>query len=107
MRLKFRDVSGQPMIATRSLQLTQKKTKTEMKTLESLLVTKDPITGEVRVCSRNRLYALFIFAILYLMKQVSLSSRCADLDTEMPHNLGVSFAILENVIFCHQEDANW
>lgn len=35
------------MIVTRSLQLTQKKTKTEMKTLESLLVMKDPVTGEV------------------------------------------------------------
>lgn len=47
VRLKFRNVNKQPMIVTRSLQLTQKKTKTEMKTLESLLVMKDPISGEV------------------------------------------------------------
>ena len=25
----------------------------------------------------------------------------------MPANLGVSRAILDNVIFCHQEDSNW
>jgi DNA repair protein RAD50 len=38
---------------------------------------------------------------------VSISSRCADLDNEIPNHLGVSKAILENVIFCHQEEANW
>jgi len=46
---------------------------------------KDPTTGE----------------------QKSISSRCAELDTEIPYQLGVSKAILENVIFCHQEDSNW
>lgn len=49
VRLKFNNLNNQTMIVTRSLQLTQKKAKTEMKTLESLLVTKDPITGEVPV----------------------------------------------------------
>lgn len=29
------------------------------------------------------------------------------MDAEMPTLLGVSRAILENVIFCHQEDSNW
>lgn len=51
VRLKFNNLNNQTMIVTRSLQLTQKKAKTEMKTLESLLVTKDPITGEVPVSS--------------------------------------------------------
>jgi DNA repair protein RAD50 len=38
---------------------------------------------------------------------VSISSRCAELDAEIPNQLGVSKAILENVIFCHQEEASW
>lgn len=29
------------------------------------------------------------------------------MDEEVPRQLGVSKAILENVIFCHQEDSNW
>jgi len=40
-------------------------------------------------------------------QKVSQSFRCADLDREIPELIGVSRAILENVIFCHQEDSNW
>lgn len=29
------------------------------------------------------------------------------MDTEIPQLLGVSKAVLENVIFCHQEDSYW
>ncbi|KAJ2474370.1 DNA repair protein rad50, partial [Coemansia sp. RSA 2320] len=39
--------------------------------------------------------------------KVSISSRCADLDAMLPEQLGVSKAVLENVIFCHQEESNW
>ena len=38
---------------------------------------------------------------------MSQSYRCADLDKEIPELMGVSKPILENVIFCHQEDSNW
>jgi DNA repair protein RAD50 len=38
---------------------------------------------------------------------VSQSFRCADLDREIPELVGVSRPILENVIFCHQEESNW
>ncbi|KAF5294950.1 hypothetical protein FQR65_LT10663 [Abscondita terminalis] len=37
----------------------------------------------------------------------TISSRCVDIDTEICDILGVSKAILNNVIFCHQEDAAW
>ncbi|GFS18347.1 DNA repair protein RAD50 [Elysia marginata] len=37
----------------------------------------------------------------------SITSRCADLNREMIGAMGVSKAVLENVIFCHQEDSNW
>ncbi|BES89431.1 DNA repair protein RAD50 [Nesidiocoris tenuis] len=38
---------------------------------------------------------------------VSISGRCADADMEMCIALGVSKAILSNVLLCHQEDSNW
>jgi DNA repair protein RAD50 len=37
----------------------------------------------------------------------TISSRCAELDIQIPLSLGVSKAVLENVIFCHQEDSFW
>jgi DNA repair protein RAD50 len=40
-------------------------------------------------------------------KRNSLSTKCATLDEEVSSQLGVSKAILENVIFCHQEESNW
>ena len=40
-------------------------------------------------------------------ERVAMSSRCAELDVQMPLSLGVSKAVLENVIFCHQEDSFW
>lgn len=86
IRLKFKNVKGQSMVVTRSMQSTLKKnSKLEQKSLEGLLVTTDPSTGE----------------------QVSISTRCAELDSEIPLHLGVSRAVLENVIFCHQEDSFW
>lgn len=38
---------------------------------------------------------------------MSLSSKCAEIDREMISALGVSKPVLNNVIFCHQEDSNW
>lgn len=37
----------------------------------------------------------------------SISSRCADLNRQVPLSLGVPPAILNYVIFCHQEDSLW
>ena len=71
------------MVVTRSLQLTVKKTTRQQKTLEGqLLMIKD---GE----------------------RTSISSRVAELDQIMPQYLGVSKAILDSVIFCHQDESLW
>ena len=71
------------MVATRSLQLTVKKTTRQQKTLEGqLLMIKD---GE----------------------RTAISSRVAELDQIMPQYLGVSRAILDSVIFCHQDESLW
>lgn len=83
VKLSFRSTSGVRMVATRNMQVTVKKTTRSQKTLEgSLLMIKD---GEKH----------------------SISTRVAELDQIIPQYLGVSKAILENVIFCHQEDSLW
>ncbi|KAM9129304.1 DNA repair protein RAD50 isoform 2-T3 [Pangshura tecta] len=40
-------------------------------------------------------------------EKVSLSSKCAEIDREMISALGVSKSVINNVIFCHQEESNW
>lgn len=71
------------MVATRSLQLTVKKTTRQQKTLEGqLLMIKN---GE----------------------RTAISSRVAELDQIMPQYLGVSKAVLDSVIFCHQDESLW
>lgn len=83
VKLSFRSTSGVRMVATRNLQVTVKKSVRSQKTLEgSLLMIKD---GEKH----------------------SISTRVAELDQIIPQYLGVSKAILDNVIFCHQEDSLW
>ncbi len=48
IKLRFRDVTGRTMDATRVVRCTQKTKRTEMKTLEGSIVSTDPTTGEVR-----------------------------------------------------------
>ena len=83
MKLAFESTSGARMVATRSLQLQVKKTMRSQKSLEGqLLMIRD---GE----------------------RTAISSRMAELDQIMPQYLGVSKAILESVIFCHQDESLW
>lgn len=42
-----------------------------------------------------------------LVQKVCLSYRCADMDREIPALMGVSKAVLENVVFVHQDESNW
>ena len=53
------------------------------------------------------LHAFDFFASFRNGENVSISSKCADLNKEMVLTLGVSKAVLDNVIFCHQEESNW
>jgi len=39
--------------------------------------------------------------------RVSTNMKCTELDRVVAESLGVTPAILENVIFCHQEDSSW
>ncbi|KAK1282080.1 DNA repair protein RAD50 [Acorus calamus] len=85
IKLRFKTAARKDVVCVRSFQLTQKASKMEYKAIESVLQTINPNTGE-KVC---------------------LSYRCADMDREIPALMGVSKAILENVIFVHQDESNW
>ena len=83
VKLAFRSTAGLKFVATRSLQLTVKKTTRSLKTLEGNLV-----------CYNNG-------------ERTTISSKVADLDEVVPRELGVSQAILDAVIFCHQDESLW
>jgi DNA repair protein RAD50 len=85
IKLRFEAQTGQSFIVVRSFQLTQKKAALQFKALDNILQTKDPATGQT----------------------VALPYRCADINAVVPAYMGVTKAVLENVIFVHQEDSNW
>ncbi|CCE62091.1 hypothetical protein TPHA_0B04210 [Tetrapisispora phaffii CBS 4417] len=84
VKLAFTSANGLNMIVTRNIQLLVKKTNNTFKTLDGQLVsiTQDGYRS-------------------------TLSTRTTDLDTHVPLYMGVPKAILEYVIFCHQEDSLW
>lgn len=83
VKLSFRSTTGARIIATRSLQLTVKKATRSMKTLD----------GSVKMMRNG--------------ETTTLSQRVAEIDSIMPKYLGVSKAILDSVIFCHQDESLW
>ncbi|EEA07844.1 uncharacterized protein CMU_029180 [Cryptosporidium muris RN66] len=97
VRLIFRDsIKNKKIQIVRSFQLSYIKNKklginqsdpikTQFRVLESVLQTKDDETGEI----------------------ASISHKCVDINNQVPKLFGISPAIIENVIFCHQEDSNW
>ena len=83
VKLSFTGTNGARMVTTRNLQLSVRKSTRSQKTLEgSLLSVRN---GERTV----------------------LSSNNVELNTIMPHYLGASKAILDHVIFCHQDESLW
>lgn len=97
IRLIFREYQNRKKVqVVRSFQLSHIKArksdlrtagdlKPQFKVLESILQTKDEETGQI----------------------TSISHKCADINTQVPILFGVSNSIIENVLFCHQEDSNW
>ena len=82
--LRFRDTVGNEIVVVRSFQLIQKASKMQFQKVDQSLQTVDA-AGEKKV----------------------ITYKCADIDATVPMLLGVSPAVLENVIFVHQEDSNW
>ena len=84
IKLRFVNTEGRSCVTARTMSLTKKKTKMEFKSLDGTLKT---------TTNRN--------------EKVSTTMKCSDLDAVISNSLGVTAAILENVIFCHQEESNW
>eukprot|EP00939_MAST-03C_sp_MAST-3C-sp1_P000819 g819.t1 len=83
IKMRFMNRAGRKVDVIRSMQVTQKKKTMTFRALDSTVVTYH--RGEKR----------------------SVTQRCAEVDKLIPHLLGVKQAVLDNVIFCHQEESNW
>ncbi|GAA5916492.1 hypothetical protein JCM6882_001738 [Rhodosporidiobolus microsporus] len=90
VKLRFNNSRKEKMLVERRLQVQKKKTISglSMKTLEGVISYADAESVDKK-------------------KRQTLSTKCANIDEEVPAQLGVSRAILQNVIFCHQEESNW
>jgi DNA repair protein RAD50 len=85
VKLRATAASGRPFLVTRNFQLQQQRNKSaSFKTNESSIKSVDAQGNTSNV-----------------------SKKCSDINSEVPMLLGVSKAILDNVIFVHQEDASW
>lgn len=84
VKLRFTGRAGNSMVVVRSMEVQQKKTTMTFKQLDGVLRSTDR--------DGNR---------------VSMGHKCSELDRQLPLLLGVSKAILEHVVFCHQEDSSW
>lgn len=83
VKIGFKSVAGEAMVGTRTMKLDVKNGKHTFKTIEAQL-------GKIKDG-----------------KKTNVSGKGFDYDTEVASSLGVSKAILDNVIFCHQDESYW
>ena len=91
VKLQFRPVAydekdeeaNTRLVVTRSLELVVNRGKPSTKTLDGTLLTSSHGT------------------------KTTVSKKNAQLDIEVPRKMGVSAAILDNVVFCHQDESLW
>ena len=76
-------------MAIRNMQLTQKKKTSQFKQID----------GVLRAIDNN--------ATNPKHAKTEITQKCAQLNDIIPSLLGISRAVLDNVIFCHQEDSCW
>lgn len=90
VKLAYVNMKGNSMIATRTMQLTKKRggrgttTGHTFKTLE----------GNLTIIDKNQ-------------DKRALLTKSSELDLQIPRSLGCSKAILDYVLFCHQDDSLW
>lgn len=89
VKLQFVGAGDRRFVASKTVQLAKvtKKdsTKVEYKSIEQQIKTRDPRTGEL----------------------ISINHHCAEIEKQVPNLFGVTPSIMENVIFCHQEESLW
>ena len=79
------------------------------------MANEKEVKAQVRLSfhSANGTRILAVRDLSVTVKKTGLSmktlgpTKCADTDAEILQLLGVSKAVLENIIFCHQEDSYW
>lgn len=104
VKVSFRSTQGAKMVCTRNMQLTVKKNTRTMKTLEGnllMLQNGDRTAVSSRVAEMD---------VRYEKRPLNLESITDSFPLNqamMPQYLGVSKAILDSVIFCHQEESLW
>ncbi|KAL9901861.1 DNA repair protein RAD50 [Glossina fuscipes] len=86
IKLEVRNIQGARLSICRSMKVGMKRGKSSFETLDATLNYLDD--GRTRGGD-------------------SISKRCVDVDQAMTQFMGVSKAIINNVLFCHQEDSNW
>jgi len=84
VKLQYRGIDGNIYTVMRSMQAIVKGKNIACRTLDAT-ITKRTAEGSAK----------------------SLSMKCADINQTMFSTMGVSKAILNYVVFCHQEDSNW
>uniref|UniRef100_A0A1B0AQ80 Zinc-hook domain-containing protein n=1 Tax=Glossina palpalis gambiensis TaxID=67801 RepID=A0A1B0AQ80_9MUSC len=86
IKLEVRNIQGKRLSVCRSMKVGIKRGKSSFETLDATLNYLDD--GRTRGGD-------------------SISTRCVNVDQAMTQFMGVSKAIINNVLFCHQEDSNW
>lgn len=80
VKLSFRDKRDKKMVCSRTLQCTQKATKIEQKTLESIIYEEGDKHSAIHIKAGGE---------------------------DLGHFFGVSQCMLDSVIFCHQDESTW
>ncbi|XP_017008025.3 DNA repair protein RAD50 [Drosophila takahashii] len=89
IKMQVRDKRGAQVSICRTMKVSNKRNKVSFETMDS---TINFLTGAGQTKREN---------------QDSLSGRTADIDVAISDFMGVSKAIINNVLFCHQEDSSW
>jgi len=84
VKLKFYAINKMPVLCVRKMSLRRKNNKLEFKKEEQTLKVKGEKGEDLTVAHNSQ-----------------------EIDRQVPELMGVSKAVLENVIFCHQEDSLW
>ncbi|KAF4714271.1 DNA repair protein rad50, partial [Perkinsus olseni] len=117
IKLMFRSAAGKQVVMSRIFQLTNQRNragvlKTTFKQLESLI----KIFAELDSSAAPEYLEHAMSYHTHFERKVkgengaptqTITKKCADMDVLIPQLMGVPKAVLESVIFCHQEDSNW
>ncbi|XP_017837172.1 DNA repair protein RAD50 [Drosophila busckii] len=90
IKMQVRDKIGARLSICRSMKVSIRRDKTNFETIDTTINFLDSSDGKVK--GRNH---------------ESLSLRGANADLAVTDFMGVSKAIINNVLFCHQEDSSW